>query len=438
MSLFGAMDTAISGLTAQSTAFGNISDNVANSQSVGFKQVDTAFVDYLTTSNGVQNLPGATVARPIYANNVQGTIAQSNDPLALAVDGQGFFPVSQVANQSTSTIAQSSFSSIPYYTRAGDFSLDKNGYMVNSSGEYLNGWSVDPTTGVINRNQVSPIQISQTVYNPVATSTVTLSANLPATPVAGATTSSQVTVYDALGTSHTVDLTWTQNATSDWTVAINVPDDTTAAARGTAEVKFGAVSGNPVSEGTVGSTTNGTGSVAGSTFAAGSPATLSFTTNFGSGNQALTLNLGNYGSSSGLTQYAGSNYALNGLTQDGVPPGSYSGVAISQQGDVVINYNNGQSRTISRIPLVTFNNPDGLQRQNGQAFTASLTSGLARTQDASTNGAGNLVTNSVEQSNVDIATEFTKLIVAQQAYSANTKMVTTANDMLTATIDMKR
>src|SRR5579872_1319341 len=97
MSLFGAMNTAISGLSAQSSAFGNISDNVANSQTTGFKRVDTSFIDYLTTSNATSNVPGAVVARPDYVNNVQGTVAQTDNPLGLAIAGQGFFAVSTQA-----------------------------------------------------------------------------------------------------------------------------------------------------------------------------------------------------------------------------------------------------------------------------------------------------------------------------------------------------
>jgi flagellar hook protein FlgE len=104
----------------------------------------------------------------------------------------------------------------------------------------------------------------------------------------------------------------------------------------------------------------------------------------------------------------------------------------------VVNYDNGQSRVIAQVPLITFNNPDQLQRQDGQSFTATVDSGTPLAEQASTNGAGNLVVESVEGSNVDIATEFSKLIVAQRAYTANTKMVTTADDLLQQTIDMKR
>ena len=135
MSLFGALNTSVSGLTAQSAAFGNISDNVANSQTVGYKGVDTEFVDYLTDSTAEQNDPGGVVTRPDYTNNVQGTITQSSDPLALAIAGQGFFAVSE-ANGVSSNSSAPTFSPQTYYTRAGDFQMDKNGYLVNSAGEY--------------------------------------------------------------------------------------------------------------------------------------------------------------------------------------------------------------------------------------------------------------------------------------------------------------
>lgn len=435
MSLFGAMSTAISGLTAQSSAFSNISDNVANSQTVGYKEVNTSFIDYLTNSTAAVNDSGSVVTRPAYANNVQGTITASTDTTALAIAGQGFFAISE---QNGTTNGQPTFSPQQFYSRTGDFQMDKNGYLVNSASGFLNGWKVDPATGVANQNTIAPIQVTQTTFSPVATTQVSLTANLPATPAAATPISSQINVYDSLGTMHPVTLNWTQISNGDWTVAINSPDDTSSPAVGSAEVKFGAVSGNPVLPGTIGSIGTVTGSVASPGYSAGGAASLSFVTNFGSGPQTIQLSMGTYGQTNGVTQFAGTQYQLSSLTQNGVPPGSFASVAMQTNGDVVVNYNNGQSRTIAQIPVVTFNDPNGLQSQNGQAFTATLNSGAPTANATSTNGAGNLVTNSVEGSNVDIAAEFSKLIVAQRAYSANAKMVTTADDMLTQTIDMKR
>ncbi len=390
------------------------------------------------------------VTRPDYVNNVEGTITQTDNPLGLAITGQGFFAVSTQAGTANSL---PTFATQQEYTRAGDFQMDKNGYLVNSAGEFLNGWPV--TKGVVNQNTLTPIQVSQTVFNPIATGTVTLSANLPATPTAGTATaatpiSSDIDVYDSLGTMHTVTLNWQLNPAmvgppvvpaNNWTVNVSIPDD--AAFTGSANVTFGTGAAGGLPAGTVSAVDTPTNSVTvGAAYdpanPAAQPATLTLNANFGSGAQPIVLNLGTYGGTSGLTQYAGTDYNLRGLTQDGVPPGAFSSVSTATNGDIAVNYDNGQSHVIARVPLVTFNDPNGLQRQNGQAFTASQDSGGPLAETANTNGAGGLVTQSVEGSNVDIATEFSKLIVAQEAYSANTKMVTSADQMLQQTVNMKQ
>ena len=433
-SLFGALTTAVSGLSAQSAAFSNISDNVANSQTTGYKRTDTSFADYLTTSTQVTNDSGFVSTTPDYRNDVQGAISSSDNATALAISGAGFFQVTQA---STNTTSSEVLGTATQYTRDGNFSVDKNGYLVNDSGEALNGWLADPTTGIVNQTVVQPIKINTSSFPPVATANVNLSANLPATPSATTPITSQVNVYDAKGTLHTVNLAWTQNATDDWTVAVSAPDATTSNV-GTAEVQFGANSGNSVSSGTVGSLTNTTGNVTGTTYSSGGAATLSLGLDFGEGTQTVNLDLGSFGGSSGLTQFAGTSYTLNSVSQDGTAPGSFSGVTTQANGDVVANYDNGKSTTVAQVPVTTFSNPDALQKKDGQAYTVTSRSGTAQTKAAATGGAGSLVAQSLEGSNTDIATEFTKLIVAQQAYSANTKVVTTANDMLQQTIDMKQ
>jgi flagellar hook protein FlgE len=423
MSLFSALGTSVSGLSAQSTAFGNISDNVANSQTVGYKGVDTSFIDYLSTSTSQQNEPGAVAARPDYTNTVQGNISQSSDPLALAIAGQGFFAVSE-PNGVVSGSTAPTFSPQTYYTRAGDFQLDKNGYLANSAGEYLQGWTVDPTTNAADQSSLSPIQISQTQFKPVPTANVALSANLPSS--GGAAVSSQVDIYDTLGKQHPVTLSWTPNGTNSWSLGISSPD-ASPAALGSATVQF-----NP--NGTIGSFS----AISGLTPPApGDPATLGFQADFGSGPQAVNLNLGDFGQADGVTQFSASTYSLRNITQDGIPPGGFTGITMTATGNVVANYNNGQSQIVAQVPIITFANPDALQRQNGQAFTATSQSGTPIAQSQGTNGAGNLVTGSVESSNVDIGGEFSKLIVAQEAYGANAKLITSADTMLQVTINMK-
>jgi len=434
MSLFGAMNTAISGLTAQSAAFTNIGDNVANSQTVGYKRVDTSFEDYLTTSSATLNQSGAVVARPDYVNTVQGTVTQTDKPLDLAIAGQGFFTVSSQAGEVKGV---PTFKPEAEYTREGDFSLNKDNYLVNSSGHFLNGWPAD-AKGVVDQTTLKPIQVNQAGISPTATTDVTLSANLPATPDPATPIASQVQVYDALGQTHPLTLSWTPVAGTPnaWQVAISQPG--TAAPIGVAGVNFGPAGNPAVPQGSVGSVTAVSGAVTGSAFAAGGAATLNISANFGSGPQAIALNLGTFGQANGLTQFAGSSYSLKSLTQNGVPAGAFSGVETTTNGDVVVRYDNGQSRTVARVPLTTFANADALQRQDGQAFTATRESGTPQTLAVGSNGAGSLVVSAVESSNVDIGKEFTKLIVAQRAYSANTKMVTTADELLQQTLDMKR
>ncbi len=436
-SLFGALNTAVSGLGAQSTAFGDISDNVANSQTTGYKDINTSFEDYLTNSTATTNDSGFVTATPQYQNNVQGTITGSTNSLALAVSGKGFFQVTQETSDATQATVLSSQTE---YTRDGNFTLDKNGYLVNDVGQVLNGWSADPTTNLLNTTQIAPLSVNQSAFAPVATKNVTLNANLPATPATGTATAasplaSQINVYDADGTEHAVNLSWVQNSANNWTVSISAPDSNPPSL-GSATVAFndGSVAGKPA--GTIGTITPGTGitlPAAGSTAAA-----LNFTASFGGASQPISLNLGTYGGASGVTQYAGKSYTLEGISQDGVAPGSFSGITMETSGNVVANYNNGQTRIIGQVPLTTFANADQLQRQNGQAYTPTINSGVALAQSAGSGSAGSLVVGSLEGSNVDIATEFTKLIVAQQAYSANAKVVSTANTLLQTTLDMKQ
>lgn len=435
MSLFGAMTTAISGLSAQSTAFSNVGDNLANSQTVGYKMVGTTFSDYISVSNLDNNQSGAVVARPDYNNSVQGGIAQSANPLNLAISGQGFFPVS-LPNGSSN--GQLSFSSQQLYTRAGDFKLSSTGYLVNSTGHYLNGWP-EQADGTLNLTKVVPLQVGQSGYAPVPTSVATIAANLPAgTPPSAPSVTTEMPVFDAVGQSHNLELTWTASSTPN-TWQLSIAQQNPPRSLGTVNVAFGSAGSSSAPEGTIGSVTPGTGTATGSpTFAAGKHATVGLSADLGFGPQPITLDLGTFGGTDGVTQFAGSAYNLVGLSQNGVKPGSFSSVSMQKNGDVLVNYDNGSSRTLARIPLVTFSAPDSLQRQDGQAFLATGSSGNPRVNQAGSNGAGNLVTSSTESSNVDIASEFTKLIVAQRAYSANTKMVTTADELLQETINIKR
>jgi len=455
MSLQGSMTTAISGLTAQSRALGHVSDNVANSQTLGFKRVDTNFTSWLTRSTQRQHMPGSVEARPDYTNTIQGTIEQVENPMAMAIAGQGFFSVAQARGGQGGNVV---FDDRQLYTRAGDFAMDRDGYLVNGAGYYLQGWQMQQS-GQPDRTNLAPIRISQLVYNPVQTSSIDLAANLPANATAVATipaaapwapaeapVSSVIQVFDALGNQRQVTLNWWRLDNDTWRLGIDPAGDTLNPAAGRfVDIQFGGqISAGPppvnAPAGTISSITpmaNTTGTTP-APAAVGDPAFLSFTADYGFGAQAMRLNLGSHGSPSGLTMYAATEYSVRDLDQDGVPPGAFSGVVVRENGDIAVNYDNGQTRIVARVPVIAFNDPDKLQRLDGQAFMRTVESGEARVTDAATSGVGKLVTGSVERSNVDIASEFSKLILAQRAYTANTRIVTASDEMLQDTINMKR
>lgn len=440
-SLFAALNVAVSGLSAQSQSIGNISDNLANSQTVGYKSIGTSFSSLVTASSAEDNSPGGVSATPFYNNDVQGTISSSSTTTNLAISGSGFF---EVTTSTQNAAGEREFTGDAFYTRAGDFTLNNEGYMVNGSGYYLEGYTI--TNNIVDTSSVSPIQISSILDNPEATTTVTYVANLPADAEDYTSSASTVDVYDTLGSTHETSITWeTTGITNEWLATISVADansTTDSSYAATFLVTFG-------SEGTIESITNqtaiyydNTGGETGSADAPvisdnatiGNPATITLTgINFpGAGSQSLIIDFGDYGVSSGLTQYAStsSTVSVSSISQDGFGEGSYSSIDINEDGIVSINYTNGSTREIYQIPIATFNSPDNLQRGTGGVYTATLASGTANLHLAGTNGSGTVSSSALESSTVDIASEFTTMIQSQQIYSANAKVVTTVNSML--------
>ncbi|CAO3435846.1 flagellar hook-basal body complex protein [Azospirillum endophyticum] len=249
MSIFGSMTTAVLGLNAQSKALGHISDNIANSSTIGYKRVDSAFETMVLQSSQRLHEPGGVTAQPVFMNNIQGSLTQVQSPTNIAIQGQGFFSVTKVATQGSSTLVQTQTgtvnSSAAFYTRAGDFELDKSRYLVNSAGYALNGWLVDPVTGVLHKDQVAPIQVNSLIDKPVATNTIDLSANLPATPKEGEKIpDSSIQIFDSQGNPRTVNFKWRQQADSSWRMVLDAPGSNTKPVDGTfagnpATVSFG-------------------------------------------------------------------------------------------------------------------------------------------------------------------------------------------------------
>jgi flagellar hook protein FlgE len=444
-------------MDAQAAALSAISNNVANSQTVGFKETDTAFVNYVTEATATAEAPGQVVALPEYENALDGTVTSTGVSTSLAISGNGFFPVSQPVG--TPGSGNVTYSPTQYYTQAGDFSMNANGNLENSEGYVLDGYpATNPAGTAFNTNALAPIQISEAPSPPVATTQVGISANIGSTPPAGTTSySSSAEIYDAGGNQQTLTLTWSQVGSDGqpisttnpisaantvqpnvWDLTVSSPNATTPSI-GPMQVTFGSATGGTA--GTISSITYPAGTTGTAALPApqstGSAATIGLPLNFGFGPQNVALNLGAFGSTTGVTQFSGTSYAqASAPTQNGMPQGEYSGVTIQSGGDVVINYSNGATQTVAQVPLATFANPDALQSQSGQAFTATIPSGAANISAPGTGPAGTLVAGSVEGSNVDIATQFTQMIVAQQAYTANSKVITTASSMLQDAVGM--
>ena len=442
-SLFAALTTSVSGLDAQSSAIGNISDNLANAQTVGYKDVDTSFEELVNASNSAVNNPGGVTATPQYQNSVQGSIVTSQVTTNLAISGAGYFStVTASATAGGSTV----FNTQQFYTREGDFTLDANGFLVNSSGYYLTGYPVD--NGVTQTSSTAPIQVSSVLDEPVATSTVTYDANLPSNATVGFQSQpSSVLVYDALGNTYDMTYAWTNVGTNQWDLNTTVDGGATNSngnpVSTTIPINFtGSVPGTISS---IGAYSTGTGAVAASPYTvasptgSGNPANVDMVLTYPSGSTAtVALQFGNYDQANGLTQFADTNtdVSVTNFTQNGLAQGAFNSFAINSNGLVSINYSNGLNRVIAQIPIVQFYAEDQLQRVSGGAYTATLESGTPRFSTAGSSGAGTISSNSLEQSNVDISTEFTNLIEAQQVYSANAKVVTTTNNLLQVTINM--
>jgi len=602
MSLFAALTVAVGGLNAQSSAIGNVSDNLANAQTVGFKRIDTRFESLVTQSNSRVNDPGGVRATPAYQNALQGGLLQSQTSTDLAISGEGFFGVQRA---STGATGSTSFNDQQFFTRRGDFTLNKNGYLVNGADYYLLGYNVDSTTGAVDASQAKPIQISALLDNPVGTSNVRYAANLPASATTGDSfPTSTVQVFDSLGNTHDMNLTWTKVAgTNQWAVKMEIPDATTPISRtmlfefsgnpagtispldatytfdetnatsivasnsgstltlgsstwaaqgyqvgdvvtlnnvrgitdgtqftitalnngvatvtpapnsaGTSFTQAEATSiaaDNTASTITLGSSTwaaqnvqvgdtitlSGTGAdgsytvtalnngvatvtpapttiAADTTFsvaieysgadtdfsavraapgirnstvsgqtgatltvvpptAPDTSATVSFNVDFlGAGSQAISIDFGDFNAATGVTQFAASDLQVTSFEQNGIPRGSFQDLNIDKDGFVTLNYDNGRSRTLFQIPIVQFFAPNSLQREDGGAYSRTLESGTPRFSAPGTVGAGTIVGNALEGSNVDIADEFTKMIQSQRAYSANAQTVKVTGSMI--------
>ncbi|NYZ16371.1 flagellar hook-basal body complex protein [Azospirillum sp. RWY-5-1] len=252
MSIYGSLTTAVTGLNAQARALGHISDNIANAQTIGYKRVNSAFETLVLQSNSRIHSPGGVMAQPIFANNIQGSLTQVQSPTNVAIQGAGFFSVSKLSSglngpgqvgETVQTQTGTLNADNVYYTRAGDFELDQNRYLVNSAGFALNGWTVDPLTNQLNKDVIQPIQVNTLIDRPEATKSIDYAANLPANPTPGVRIpTSSIQVFDTQGNARTVNLNWRQQSSNDWRLTVEAPGSS-------AQPVAGSFTGNPVAIG---------------------------------------------------------------------------------------------------------------------------------------------------------------------------------------------
>lgn len=416
MSLTAALNTAVSGLAAQSTALSAISENIANESTTAYKTKEVSFNALVSGNLGANSISGvrATTGQAISS---PGLIESTGIPTNVAVNGNGFFVVSDDVNNKPSGYA---------YSRNGSFSTDAGGNLINSEGYYLLGYKTDANGGVLasssnNLNSLEPISVDSISGAAQSTSKLSMAANLPADAQIGDVFTTSVEMFDSLGVSHTIEQDWTKDAANQWTLSLNDPYVT-----GTPGTSSGAVSPSVITV-----AFDGKGILS-----ATNPDPLDITiSNFTTGaeDNSFILDLGTVGQSDGLTQKA-SNFStpdveIFSTSQDGARYGQLTDIGIDDAGLVTAFFDNGLSQTIYQIPIATFQNSNGLTHIDGTVYDESYLAGNLNLTLPGQGSAGKILAGSLETSNTDTATEFNKMIIAQQAYSSAAKVITAANEM---------
>jgi flagellar hook protein FlgE len=441
MSLYGALFSGVSALNAQSQAIGITADNISNINTVGYKGTQARFSTLVTdassrtlyTEGGVRSAPYTRIER-------QGLLQGTASGTDLGISGDGFFVVSSKATPTSSDAR--------FFTRAGGFNTDATGNLVNAAGLFLQGYALNnagaipTTTATDSVNGMTTISVAGLSSVARPTSTVDLAANLPATAstAVGVDATTTITIYDSLGTPHTLSFAWSRTGANAWSYTVTIDSNALAVAAATGTLTFNG-DGTP-------NTITGAAPI--SAPATTNPAgngdiSISFlTADFASGaaSTTITFNFGTFGAvgvgqADGLTQFA-ADYSASLINQNGLAASRLDNIRVAEDGTVTAVFKNGQTKDIYRIGLATFPAPNELQRVDGNAYQITSVSGGALLQPANTGGAGKIAPSTLESSTVDLAEEFTNLIVYQRSYSAATRVITTADDLLDELIRLKR
>lgn len=415
--MFTSFSTALSALSAHSTAVDIVGNNLANLNTPGFKASIVAFHDLVTQSIGAnfgETQAGFGVAPPKAIRQfVQGAIKSSSGDLDVAIQGDGFLVV---RDRSGAT----------QYTRGGYLQMDKSGYLLTSTNQYVMGWMESggalSTNGPIGTMQIPVGSLRAPVPTTEFSFDINLDASASGAPPNPATFASSIEVFDSLGSTHVVTLNMTKSATANvWDYSISFPDGdvTSPIAPVTGSFTFDA-SGRMIDPPAAGPFPN---------------INVTGLTN-GASDMALTWQVYN-GNSPRLTQFAQPS-AVSANQQNGAGTAQLIRVGIGAGGTVVAQYSNGVQTTIGQLAMAAIRNPESLTAVGNNSFQLSATSALPAIGVPGTGGRGTVSGGEIENSTVDIAREFTNLIVLQRGYQANARVITTVDEMSQETISLKR
>jgi len=413
-----AYSNALAGLTANSQAINIVSSNLANLSTAGYKDEQVSFEDLVNESlNGFSNtsaISGSTVAQATQ-QFTQGTLETTNNPYDAAIQGGGFFVVNTTSGQQL-------------FTREGNFSVNAAGQLVTATGQFVQGWNAASGTLSTNgatSNIVLPTNIE---LPPAATTTFSVSANLTANATVGttgATFSSPIKVYDAQGVAHSLTVTYTETAANTWGYSVTIPStDLTAG---------GATATTQLSSGTL--TFDGSGHLLSPASTAGTiPISITGLAS-GAADMNVTWNLYDSTGAATLTQYNQAS-ANTANSQNGAAAGQLNGMSISGNGLVVAQFSNGTTENVAQIALASVLNPSSMQQLDGNNFAPTSATANPVIGVPSTGARGQITGGALETSTVDIATEFTNLLQYERGYQANSKVITTEDEIVQQTISL--
>jgi flagellar hook protein FlgE len=437
MSLYSAFYSGLSGLSTNSSALNVIGNNLSNINTVGFKGSSMSFRDIFSASLGGVSTQGngnpiqfglGTQTNAVNQDFSQSSFQTTGNALDMAIQGNGFFTLKTSDGRQV-------------YSRAGNFTRDNAGYLVATDGSNVLGWNKN-SGGVVDTSTAPvPIRIDTGVTAPAnPTGLIKMGVNLDASAAVGAVLLTPIQVYDSQGNIQTLNVTYTKlavNAAATPPVLANSWSYSVAGPTGS-NIN-GAGLNTPVS-GTVVFTTTGALSTGNGVTVATTATNPPLSITWGNGStpsQAITIGLVNADGTSNITQYAAAS-GTNSSYQDGYGAGSLRDLTVDQNGMLSGTFTNGQVVALSQVAMSSFSNMNGLVQVGNNHWGQSLASGSPTIGLAGQGGRGTVLGANLELSNVDVAGEFTKLILSQRGYEANSKIVTTTDQLMQVTLNLKQ